>query len=56
MGLMLLLPVKEQKYHPSYKEFSETVWNRYGITKEIAENAGMNPKCSILLLRVIKAL
>ena len=33
------------KYHPSYKKCTpETVWNHYGIKKEIAENAGIETK------------
>ena len=39
-GFDVIAAGKGTKYHPSYKDSTpETVWNHYGITKEIAENA-----------------
>ncbi len=44
-GFDVIAAGKGTKYHPSYKDSTpETVWDYYGIKKEIAENAGMNPK------------
>ena len=44
-GFDVIAAGKGTKYHPSYKDSTpETVWDYYGIKKEIAENAGMNSK------------
>jgi len=44
-GFFVTCAGKGTKYHPDF-EYStpETVWDNYGITSEIAQNSGMNPK------------
>ncbi len=44
-GFFVTCAGKGTKYHPSF-EYStpENVWDNYGITADVAKNAGMNPK------------